>query len=92
MCLAIPGQVVEIVDGGEQLACVEIAGVRRTVNIALLDLETPGTLIGRWVLVHVGFALSQIDEREARATLMLLEEMGAAYEQELRELNESAVG
>ncbi len=91
MCLAIPGQVVEIVDAGEQLACVDIAGVRRTVNIALLDLEDPAELLGRWVLVHVGFALSQIDEQEAQAMLTLLEEMGVAYEQELRELGESAV-
>ena len=91
MCLAIPGQVVEIVDDADQLACVEIAGVRRTVNIALLDLEGPAQLIGQWVLVHVGFALSRIDEQEAHATLKLLAEMGAAYEQELRELDESAV-
>ncbi len=91
MCLAIPGRVVEIVDESEQLARVDITGVRRTVNIALLDRERPAELIGGWVLVHVGFALSQIDEQEAHATLKLLAEMGAAYEQELRELDESAV-
>lgn len=90
MCLAIPGQVVEVLDGGEQLALVDIAGVRRTVNVALLDLDDARRLTGSWVLVHVGFALSQIDELEAQATLRLLAEMGAAYEQELRELDESA--
>lgn len=91
MCLAIPGRVVEIVDDAAQLATVDIAGVRRTVNVALLDAPDVAALLGEWVLVHVGFALSLIDEREALATLALLEEMGAAYEQELRELDEGAL-
>lgn len=90
MCLAIPGRVVEVVDAASQLAKVDVAGVRRTVNLALLD-DDPHALAGSWVLIHVGFALSQIDEREALATLALLAEMGAEYEQELRELQESAV-
>ncbi len=90
MCLAIPGRVVEVVDAASQLAKVDVAGVRRTVNLALLD-DDPHALVGSWVLIHVGFALSQIDEREALATLALLAEMGAEYEQELRELQESAV-
>ena len=87
MCLAIPGRVTEIVDESNRLARVEVAGVRRTVNIGLLDDAGPGD----WVLIHVGFAISQIDEEEARATRELLEQMGAAYEQELTELRASVI-
>lgn len=87
MCLAIPGQIIEITDVGNHLATVEVAGVRRTVNVGLLD----GTAPGDWVLIHVGFALSRIDEEEAMATLDLLEQMGAEYEQELEELKASAI-
>jgi hydrogenase expression/formation protein HypC len=83
--------VVEVVDEENRLATVEVAGVRRTVNIGLLDVD--GTAAGRgdWVLIHVGFALSKIDEQEAHATLKLLEEMGAEYEQELEELKASVI-
>lgn len=91
MCLAIPGRVVEIVDEVNQLAQVDVAGVQRTVNVGLLDVADPAALPGRWVLIHVGFALSEIDEREALATLELLREMGADYEQELAQLRASAV-
>ena len=87
MCLAIPGQIIEIVDEPRRLARVEVAGVRRTVNIGLLD--EAGT--GDWVLIHVGFAISQIDEDEAMATRRLLEQMGAEYEQELVELQGSSI-
>jgi hydrogenase expression/formation protein HypC len=87
MCLAIPGQIIEIVDEPRRLARVEVAGVRRTVNIGLLD--EAGT--GDWVLIHVGFAISQIDEDEAMATRRLLEQMGAEYEQELEELKASVI-
>ena len=65
MCLAIPGQVVEISPAQPMLAKVDVAGVRRNVNIALLD-ET-GVAPGDWVLIHVGFALSKVDEEEAAA-------------------------
>jgi hydrogenase expression/formation protein HypC len=91
MCLAIPGEVVEVVDEENRLATVEVAGVRRTVNIGLLDGDGTGALPGDWVLIHVGFALSKIDEQEAQATLSLLEEMGAEYEQELEELKASVI-
>jgi len=87
MCLAIPGQIVGIVDEPNRLARVEVAGVRRTVNVGLLDDVIPGD----WVLVHVGFALSKVDEEEAHATLRLLEEMGTEYHQELEELKASAI-
>ena len=89
MCLAIPGQIVEIVDESNSLARVDVAGVRRSVNIGLLDGEDGGVVAGDWVLVHVGFAISKVDEREAQATRELLEAMGAAYEQELEELKAS---
>ncbi len=92
MCLAIPGQVIEIVDSQNRLAKVEIAGVRRNVNVSLLDDDVGGGVVpGDWVLIHVGFALSKVDEEEARATLSLLEQMGAEYEQELEELKASVI-
>ncbi len=91
MCLAIPGQIVDVVDEGNRLASVDVAGVRRTVNIGLLDVEGTSAAPGDWVLIHVGFALSKIDQEEARATLALLEEMGVEYEQELEELKASTI-
>ncbi|MEA2334178.1 MAG: hydrogenase expression/formation protein HypC [Solirubrobacteraceae bacterium] len=91
MCLAIPGQVVEVVDEHNRLASVDVAGVRRTVNIGLLDVDDTSAQAGDWVLIHVGFALSKIDEEEAHATLALLKEMGVEYEQELEELKASAI-
>ena len=91
MCLAIPGQVIEIVDDANRLAKVDVAGVRRNVNVGLLDGEDGGVKAGDWVLIHVGFAISQVDEEEARATLDLLVQMGAEYEQELEELKASAI-
>jgi len=91
MCLAIPGQVVEVVDDENRLAMVDVAGVRRTVNIGLLDVNGTGVGAGDWVLIHVGFAISQVDEEEARATRALLERMGADYERELEELKASVI-
>jgi hydrogenase expression/formation protein HypC len=91
MCLAIPGQIVEVVDEANRLAKVDVAGVRRTVNIGLLDGEGDAADAGDWVLIHVGFAMSKVDEEEARATLALLQRMGEAYEQELEDLKASAI-
>jgi hydrogenase expression/formation protein HypC len=91
MCLAIPGQVIELVDVPNRLARVEVAGVQRNVNVGLLDADGTGALPGDWVLIHVGFALSKVDEEEAQATLDLLEQMGEAYEQELEDLKASAI-
>jgi hydrogenase expression/formation protein HypC len=92
MCLAIPGQVIEIVDYANRLARVDVAGVRRNVNIGLLDADAGGGVgPGDWVLIHVGFAISQVDEEEARATRDMLERMGADYEQELKELKASVI-
>jgi hydrogenase expression/formation protein HypC len=87
MCLAIPGRVVQLVDEPNRLAQVDVGGVLRNVNVGLLDGVAPGD----WVLIHVGFALSTVDEKEAQATLRLLQEMGAAYEQELEELKASVI-
>jgi hydrogenase expression/formation protein HypC len=91
VCLAIPGQVVEIADPVNRIAKVEIAGVKRKVNIGLLDADGAGVQPGNWVLIHVGFAISRVDEEEAHATLRLLEHMGAEYEQELVELRGSRI-
>jgi hydrogenase expression/formation protein HypC len=90
MCLAIPGQVLEIVDEGNRLARVDVAGVRRNVSVGLLDGDG-GVAAGDWVLIHVGFAISRIDEGEAAETLRLLEAMGEEYEGELAELRGSAI-
>jgi hydrogenase expression/formation protein HypC len=89
MCLAIPGQIVDLVDAERRLARVDVAGVRRTVNIALLDDAPVAVASGDWVLIHVGFAISRVDESEAMATLELLEQMGAEYQQEVREIRAS---
>jgi hydrogenase expression/formation protein HypC len=92
MCLAIPGRIMEIVDEQNRLAKVDVAGVQRNVNIGLLDADPGGGVgPGDWVLIHVGFALSQVDEAEAEATLELLKGMGAEYEQELEELKGSLI-
>jgi hydrogenase expression/formation protein HypC len=91
MCLGIPGQIVEMVDPGAYIAKVEVSGVRRNVNVALLALEHGGVEVGDWVLIHVGVALARIDERHARETLAILEQMGEPYEQELAELRGSRI-
>lgn len=91
MCLAIPGRIVEIVDEDLQLAKVDVGGVRRTINISLVNDEEEKVGLGDWVLIHVGFALSRIDEAEAQSTLRVLEEIGEAYQQELHELSLSRI-
>ena len=91
MCLAIPGQIIQLVDEENRLAKVDVAGVKRNVNIGLLDVDGVGVRPGDWVLIHVGFAISQVDEQEARATRDLLERMGADYERELEELKASVI-
>jgi hydrogenase expression/formation protein HypC len=77
MCLGIPGQIVAIINADDALATVDIAGVRRPVNISfVIDDRSANECIGDWVLVHVGFAMSRIDVDEAARTLALLEELG----------------
>jgi hydrogenase expression/formation protein HypC len=89
MCLGIPGEVVEILADRQDLAMVDVSGVRRAINIGLLgdDLPEPG----EWVLIHVGFALSKIDEEEAKAALDFLESIGQAYADEIAALQESMI-
>jgi len=80
MCLGIPGQIIEITDVEKKLAKVDVAGVKRPINIAcIVDQEHPvESCVGDWVLVHVGFAMSRIDADEAEKTLALLTELGEA--------------
>ncbi|MGA2529591.1 MAG: HypC/HybG/HupF family hydrogenase formation chaperone [Acidimicrobiales bacterium] len=82
MCLGIPGEVVELLDPVRHLAKVDVAGVRRNINVALLEDE--GVAPGDWVLIHVGFAMAKIDEGEAREALQTLQEMGQAYADEVQ--------
>lgn len=90
MCLGIPGEIVELVDdGGRDLAMVSVAGVRRAVNVGLLAEEELKP--GDWILIHVGFALSKIDEAEAQATLEMLAGIGSAYDDELDALATSDI-
>lgn len=90
MCLGIPGQIVEIIDAEQQMARVDVGGVRRRVNIACVvgDRPNPVDCVGDWVLVHVGFAMSRIDEEEAHKTLALLTELGE-MQQELEAMQTS---
>ncbi len=81
MCLGIPGQVVELSDEHEHLARVDVNGVGRTINIGLLEDE--GMQCGDWVLIHVGFAMSKIDEEEARLALASLQMLGEIYTDEV---------
>ncbi len=89
MCLGIPGQVTEIVDAQEHLAKVDVNGVRRIISVRLLADE--GLLVGDWVLVHVGFAMSKIDEIEAQLTLDQVQKMGADYVNEIDAFNSSQI-
>ena len=91
MCLAIPGRIEEILDEDLQLAKANVSGVRRTINIGLVHDDEEKIEVGDWVLIHVGFAMSKIDEAEAATQLKALEEIGEAYEQELRELSISRI-
>jgi hydrogenase expression/formation protein HypC len=83
MCLGIPGRIVAIDDAAKKLATVDVAGVRRQVNIAcVVDEAHPiHACVGEWVLVHVGFAMARIDEHEAAETMKILQALGAAQEE-----------
>jgi hydrogenase expression/formation protein HypC len=80
MCLGIPGRIVTIDDAAKKLATVDVSGVKRQVNIACVvdDAHPVDACIGDWVLIHVGFAMSRIDERQAAETLQILTELGEA--------------
>ena len=89
MCLGIPGEVIELHPEQRDLAKVNVSGVRRMINIGLLADDPP--VPGEWVLIHVGFALSKIDEQEVAAALEYLEGIGQAYEDELTALKASLI-
>jgi hydrogenase expression/formation protein HypC len=81
MCLGIPGQLKEFSESNAHLARVDVSGVTRVVNVGLLEDEQ--LVPGDWVLIHVGFAMSKIDEEEAAVALASLQLMGQAYDDEL---------
>ena len=83
MCLGIPGRIVKIDDAVKKLATVDVGGVKRQVNIACIvdERHPPEACLGDWVLVHVGFAMSRINEEEAAQTLKVLIELGEAQEE-----------
>jgi hydrogenase expression/formation protein HypC len=89
MCLGIPGQILEIVDDANSIAKVVVSGVKRNVSIALVRPE--GIAPGDWVLIHVGFAMSKIDESEAHETMRSLRTMGDVFADELKMLQESHI-
>ena len=89
MCLGIPGEVIEILADRPDLAKVDVSGVKRAINIGLVAEE--GIAPGDWVLIHVGFALSKIDEAEARAAMDFLESIGKAYDDEIAALRDSQI-
>ena len=89
MCLGIPGQIVEIVDDANSIAKVDVSGVKRNVSIVLVRPD--GIEPGDWVLIHVGFAMSKIDEAEAHETMKMLQLMGQAYADELNMLHASQI-
>ena len=86
MCLAIPGKIIEIVDAENQIAKVDVGGVRRNINTGMLNEDE--AQVGSWVLIHVGFAMSKIDEHEAQETLKLLNEFGQ-YQEEFEQFSTS---
>ncbi len=89
MCLGIPGQIIDIVDDANSIAKVNVSGVKRNVSVALVRPDGIGP--GDWVLIHVGFAMSKIDENEARETMKALQMMGDVYTDELKMLHQSYI-
>jgi len=89
MCLGVPGQIVEFLDPTRHLARAEISGVRRAINVGLLIPD--GLEIGDWVLIHVGFGLSKIDEEEARRTTEFLTLLGSDFAEEMKLIEESRI-
>ncbi len=89
MCLGIPGQVVDIVDADQHIAMVDVSGVRRAISVRLLAEQ--GLTVGDWVLVHVGFGMALIDEREAKSTLDQIIKMGREYADEMDAFRSSEI-
>ncbi len=78
MCVCIPAQVIAITDAANRLARVQVGGATREVSLACIvdEVHPVDSCVGDWVLIHVGFAMSRIDEAEAMKTLALLAELG----------------
>ena len=91
MCLGIPGQIVEIVDTENRVAKVDVSGVRRNVDVGLLWEGPEAVGVGDWVLIHVGFAISRIDERRGAPDAAGAQALGATYQEELADLRASAI-
>ncbi len=91
MCLAIPGQLVGWVDREHHIAKADVSGVCRNINVGLLVGGDEGVELGDWVLIHVGFGMSKVDEAEARATREFLELLGDPYREELADLETSRI-
>lgn len=90
MCLAIPGRLVEFLPGNnDQLALVDVVGVKRKINIGLMA-DTP-LEVGDYILIHVGFAMSKVDEKQAAEALSMLEMMGETFTEELQAVAESSI-
>jgi hydrogenase expression/formation protein HypC len=87
MCLGIPAEVVALIEGSDDLATVAVNGVRRDISLGLLD----DVKVGDWVLVHVGFALSKIDQHEADLTLDQIKKLGRVWDEELDAFKETAI-
>lgn len=81
MCVGIPARVVELGPAGSHSATVDVEGVRREVNTVMVDDD--GLTPGEWVLLHVGFALTKIDEAEAAETLAFMRQLGSVYDEEI---------
>ena len=90
MCLGIPGQIVDLADVGEHKALVEVNGVRRSVHVGLLVNQPEGLDVGDWVLVHVGFAMSKMDDEEAAETMAAIRQLGAAFDDEFAQFQTSS--
>ena len=80
MCLGIPGQIIEITDEARMMAMAEVSGVKREVNVSCIATGPIGDVVGKWALIHVGVAMSEIDEDEAAKTLEALRGLGEAQE------------
>jgi hydrogenase expression/formation protein HypC len=89
MCLGIPGEIIEVLEDNHHLAVVDVAGVKRKINVGML--EDDPVVPGDWVLIHVGFAMAKIDELEAQRAFEGLQLMGRAYEEELQAVSESRI-
>lgn len=83
MCLAIPGKIIDVLEGSPTLGTVEVVGVRRKVDLGLLQDDMPKP--GDWVLIHVGFAMSKISEKDAMEQMRTLAMLGEA-EQAMQEV------